>query len=128
MNDTTIIHRQLKYDIYIISQSVSVIYTASKCPKLDNVSESYLWHCRLGHMNKNMIDRLIKERILEIDDCESLPTNESCLLGKMTKSPFNEKDETASDILDLKYTDVCEPMNICARGGYYYFITFTDDL
>ena len=104
------------------------MYTASKCPKLDNVSESYLWHCRLDHVNNSRIDRLIKKYVLEIDDCESLPTCESCLLGKMTKSFFKEKVERASDVLGLIHTDVCEPMNISARGGYFYFITFTDDL
>ena len=30
--------------------------------------------------------------------------------------------------LDLVHTDVFGPMNTCARGGYYYFITFTNDL
>ena len=104
------------------------MYTPSKHPKIDNVSESYLWHCKLGHVNKNKINRLIKEYILEIDDCKSLSTCESCPLDKMTKSPFKGKGERANDILDLIYTDVCGPMNISVRRGYYYFITFTDDL
>ena len=93
MNDTTIMHRQLKHGIYIISWSVSVIYIASKHPKLDNVSGSHLWDCRLDHMNKSRIDRLIKECVFEIDDCESLPTYKFCLLSKMTKSPFKKKDK-----------------------------------
>ena len=46
----------------------------------------------------------------------------------MTRSPFKEKGERASDVLCLIHTDVCGPMNISARGGYYYFITFIDDL
>ena len=128
MNDTTIMHGQLKYDIYIISRSVSVMYTPSKYPKIDNISESYLWHCWLGHVNKNRIDRLIKERVFEIDDCESLSTCESCLVGKMTKSPFKKKSKRASGILGLIHTNVCGPMNISARRGYYYFITFTNGL
>ena len=104
------------------------MYTISKHPKLDNISESYLWHCILDHVNKNMIDRLIKECILKIDDCESLPIYESYLLDKITKSPFKEKGERASDVLSLIHTDVCRPINISDRGRYYYFIIFTDDL
>ena len=104
------------------------MYMSNKHPKLDHVSNAYLWHCRLGHINKNMINRLVKEHILDIDDCELLTTYESCLLGKMTKSFFIEKDEQASEFLDLVHTDVCGPMNTCARGGYYYFIIFTDNL
>ena len=56
MNDTIIICGQLKY---ILSQSVDVMYTSNKYLKISNVSDSYLWHCRLGHMNKNRIDKLI---------------------------------------------------------------------
>ena len=49
-------------------------------------------------------------------------------LKKMTKSLFTEKGERASDVLGLLHTDVYRPMSTCARGGYNYFITFTDDL
>ena len=30
--------------------------------------------------------------------------------------------------LELIHTDVCGPMSSIARGGFQYFITFTDDL
>ncbi|KAK8652409.1 hypothetical protein V6N13_061427 [Hibiscus sabdariffa] len=46
---------------------------------------------------------------------------------KMTKAPFNGKSERASDLLGLIHSDVCGPMNTQARGGFHYFITFTDD-
>ena len=79
-------------------------------------------------MSKSRIDRLIKEGVLEINDYESLPIFESCLLDKITKSPFKRKGERASDILVLVYSDGCGPMNIGTTGGYYYFIIFTNDL
>ena len=46
----------------------------------------------------------------------------------MNKSSFIGKDEQASDVLSLVHTDIYGPMNISTRDGYYYFITFTDDL
>ena len=46
----------------------------------------------------------------------------------MTKSSFKEKDERANDVLGLIHTDVCGPINISTREGYYYFIIFIDDL
>ena len=79
-------------------------------------------------MNKHRIDRLIKEDILKINDCESLPTCESCFLDKMTKSPFKKKGERASDVLSLVHSDVCGPINIGIKEGYNYFIIFSDDL
>ncbi|KAG8481234.1 hypothetical protein CXB51_025996 [Gossypium anomalum] len=45
----------------------------------------------------------------------------------MTKSPFIGKSERASDLLGLIHSDVCGPINTQARGGFHYFITFTDD-
>ena len=99
-----------------------------KYPRIDNVSEVNLWYCRLGHINKNRINRLAQEGILEVGDCESLPTCEFCLLDKMIKSPFTGKGERAIELLGLIHTDVCGPISISARGGYFYFITFTDDL
>ena len=52
---------------------------------------------------------------------------ESCLKGKMTKQPFNAKGRRAEELLELVHTDVCGPMSTQAKGGYEYFITFTDD-
>ena len=46
----------------------------------------------------------------------------------MTKTPFCGTMERANDLFDIIYTDVCKPMSIKARGGYRYFLTFTDDL
>ena len=45
----------------------------------------------------------------------------------MTKAPFTGFPERASDLLELLHTDVCGPMSMASRGGFQYFITFTDD-
>ena len=36
--------------------------------------------------------------------------------------------ERANDLLEKIHTDVCGAMSVEARGGYHYFLTFTDDL
>ena len=48
--------------------------------------------------------------------------------AKMTKTPFSKTMERATDLLEIIHTDVCGPMSVEARGGYRYFLTFTDDL
>ena len=48
-------------------------------------------------------------------------------MGKMTKTPFSGHGERTTELLGLIHTDVCGPMTTQARGGYSYFITFTDD-
>ena len=101
--------------------------TPSKHPRIDNIHNLYLWHCKLGHINKNRINRLVKEGILSDIDCESISICESSLLNKMTRLPFTEKGERAKDILGLIHTDVCGPMNTTVMGGFSYFIMFTDN-
>ena len=72
--------------------------------------------------------RLHKDSLLDSFDYESIETCESCLLGKKTKAPFVGQSERASELLGLVHTDVYGPMNSTARGGFQYFITFTEDL
>ena len=45
----------------------------------------------------------------------------------MTKRPLKAKGYHATKLLELVHTDVCGPMSVQARGGYEYFVTFTDD-
>ena len=65
--------------------------------------------------------------ILDSFDFESFEPCESCLMGKMTKAPFTKSYERAGDLLEHIHTDVCGPLSTTARGGFQYFITFTDD-
>ena len=82
---------------------------------------------QIGHINSNRIQRLIKDGLLEPMDFDEFPVCESCLECKMTEWPFNAEGRRAQDLLELIHLDVCGPMSIQARGGYEYFITFTDD-
>ena len=45
----------------------------------------------------------------------------------MTKRPFFEKGYRAKETLELVHTYLCGPMNVKARGGYKYFISFIVD-
>ncbi|KAK8554368.1 hypothetical protein V6N12_031332 [Hibiscus sabdariffa] len=80
-----------------------------------------------GHISERRISKLHKDGLLDPFVFEQIDVCESCLLGKLTKAPFNGKGERASDLLGLIHSDVCGPMNTQARGGFLYFITFTDD-
>ena len=72
--------------------------------------------------------KLHVDGLLESLDYESLGTCEPCLMGKMTKTLFSGTMEQATELLEIMHTDVCGPMNIEARRGYRYFLTFKDDL
>ena len=81
----------------------------------------------LGHINEKRISKLQQNGLLNSFDYESFETCESCLLGKMTKTPFTRQSERANELLGLIHSDVCRPSSSTARGGFQYFITFTDD-
>lgn len=86
-----------------------------------------LWHLRLRHVNVDRINRLVKDGPLIFLKIESYPVCQSCPQRKMTKMPFPKKAARATEMLELIHSDVCGPMIIPARGGFEYFITFTDD-
>ena len=69
--------------------------------------------------------KLHEDGLLSSFDFESY---ETCKVFQMTKTPFTGFPERASDLLELIHTDVCGPMSSTARGGFQYFITFTDDI
>ncbi|KAK4850321.1 hypothetical protein QYF36_005646 [Acer negundo] len=91
------------------------------CPKSQNKKEE-----GVSRKEKAEIKRLVCDGPLSDLKVDDLPTCESCLEGKMTKRTFSAKG-AATECLGLIHTDVCGPMSIQARGGYEYFITFTDD-
>ena len=117
----------LENELYILDQSMHVYNISTKRFKSNDTNQTFLWHCRLGHINDRRIQKFHSDGLLSSFDYESYEKCESCLLGKMAKTPFTGHGERAKDLLELIHTDVCGPMSIHARGNYQYFITFTDD-
>ena len=99
---------------------------SNKRQKVSHDNETYLWHLRLGHISLDRINRLVKDGPLRDLRVGTLPVCESCLEGKMTKRPFSAKGTKAKEPLQLVHSDVCGPLNVQARGGYEYFISFID--
>jgi GAG-pre-integrase domain len=88
---------------------------------------TFMWHCRLGHINEKRIKKLHEVGLLDNFNIETINACESCLREKMTKVLFSKKGERTSDLLALIHTDICRPMSTYIRNGDRYFITFTDD-
>ena len=84
------------------------------------------WHARLGHIGQDRMNRLAKEGFLGSLNKTDLPVCKNCLVGKTTRKPFG-KGIRAENPLQLVHSDICGPMNVRARSGASYFITFIDD-
>nr|GEZ26783.1 hypothetical protein [Tanacetum cinerariifolium]GEZ27043.1 hypothetical protein [Tanacetum cinerariifolium] len=86
--------KQENQNVECIRNNGNVILNVDSYNELD---KSKLWHSRLGHVNKKCIAQLQKDGVLESFDFKSNDVCESCLLGKMTKSPFTgtyERDKS----------------------------------
>ncbi|GJT59530.1 retrotransposon protein, putative, ty1-copia subclass [Tanacetum coccineum] len=113
-------------DMHNMHLNVSLMFNVSNKRAKLALDSSYLWHCRLGHINKKRIDKLQRDGILQPTHDESLEKCKSCISRKMASKPFPHQVERA-DLLGLIHTDVCGPFRIVSREGASYFITFTDD-
>jgi hypothetical protein len=118
----------VKNGLYLLDMEKPVYNINNKRLNISHKSMTQMWYHRLGHINESRIKKLQEAGLLGDIDFESLDTCESYLVGKMTKAPFTGQCERASDLLGFIHSDVCGPMSTCARGGFRYFITFTDDL
>ena len=79
---------------------VSQVYNINvKRLKPNDLNMTYMWHCRLGHISWKRMKKLHDDGLLTSFDLESFETCESCLLGKMTKTPFAKSCERATDLL-----------------------------
>ena len=100
---------------------------SNKRQKVSHSDNTYLWHLRLGHINLDRINQLVKDGPLRKLNVGTLHFCGSCLEGKMTKRPFSAKGERSKEPLQLVHSDVYGPLSVHTRGGYEYFVTFIDD-
>ncbi|GJU54337.1 retrotransposon protein, putative, ty1-copia subclass [Tanacetum coccineum] len=106
---------------------INSMYSIRNKRTKSNLDSTYLWHCRLAHINKKYIEKLQHDGLLKSTDNEPFDQCVSCISGKMTRKPFSHKTEKVKDVLGLIHTDVCGPLRHVSKKGASYFITFTDD-
>jgi len=88
-NDMFVASASIVNGLFILNLEDAPVYNISaKRPRLNELSPTYMWHCRLGHISQNRMKRLHSDGLLTSFDFESYETCEACLLGKMTKMPF----------------------------------------
>ena len=96
-----------------------------KCKRIDAIS-SKLWHCRLGHISRGRIERLVKASILSPLEFSELEQCIDCIKRKFAKKIKKDAKRSAG-ILEIIHTDICGPFPVTTVDGYDSFIMFTDD-
>ena len=80
-----------------------------------NDSSAYLWHHKLGHISKERVMRLMKNKILPQLDFSGWDICLDCIKGKQTKQLYTWD------------TDICGPFEVPSWGNEKYLITFIDE-
>ena len=128
-NKCSIYHDDYEYapwthSLYILdiedTNEKSIYNINTKKFKSNDLNITYLWHCRLGHINEKCISKVHQHGLLNSFDFESFETCESCLLEKMTKTPFTGHSKRVNDLLGLIHSNVCGQLSSTATGGYQY--------
>ena len=87
-----------------------------------SVDDSELWHQRLGHLNMQVVKKMIPDLKKNTKmKCKS------CFQGKMARVAFGTSTSKHDELFGLIHSDVCGPFEENAIGGYRYYVTFIDD-
>jgi hypothetical protein len=82
-------HCPLVNGLYVPDLENKSIYNINtKRARLNDLNPTFIWHCRLGHINEKRIERLHKDGLFNSFDFKSFDNYEYCLPGKMTKARF----------------------------------------
>ena len=71
-----------------------------------SMTQTQLWHMRLGHVGEKGLKALSKRGLLGDEQLGKLDFCEHCILGKQTRVKFDTAEHTTAGIIDYIHTDV----------------------
>ncbi|VFQ85135.1 unnamed protein product [Cuscuta campestris] len=83
-NDIYYATAKMTNGLYILDLDATVYNVDVKRSKPNSLNLTYLWHCRLGHINEKRISKLRHSGVLDSFDLESYDVFQSCLLAAHT--------------------------------------------
>nr|GEU67065.1 retrovirus-related Pol polyprotein from transposon TNT 1-94 [Tanacetum cinerariifolium] len=113
-----------KHSYMMKSSPICLLSKASK-------NKSWLWHCRLNHLNFGTINDLAKKdlvRGLPRLKFEKDHLCSACQLGKSRKHAHKPKAENTNlEVLHTLHMDFCGPMRVQTINGKIYILVIIDD-
>ncbi|GJU54909.1 retrovirus-related pol polyprotein from transposon TNT 1-94 [Tanacetum coccineum] len=123
----------LGHNLFLVSQfcdsDLEVAFRKHSCHASKN--KSWLWHCRLNHLNFGTINDLARKDLVR-----GLPRLKfdkdhlcsACQLGKSQKYSHKPKSENTNlEVLNTLYMDLCGPMRVKTINGKKYILVIVDD-
>ncbi|GJS25573.1 zinc finger, CCHC-type containing protein [Tanacetum coccineum] len=109
-----------RFRLNIVSDNISSTFMITS-----KLSNSILWHARLGHVYYKRMQDMSKDGLIPAFDMDTEKCK-TCMLTKITKNSFqNIKRET--EVLELIHSDLCDLHATPSLGNKKYFVTFIDD-
>ena len=97
------------------SESSSFMNGKSKRKRCDSETSAKLWHCRLGHILRGRIERLIKENILHLLDFSDVEYCINCIEGKNIKQ-IKKGAKCSAGVLEIIHRYLWTiPRKVCGR-------------
>ena len=101
-----------------VSATLTVNTTSSSKRLRLNEKSSTLWHKRLGHISRQRMERLIKDKILLDLDFSYFDTCIDYIKGKLTTKFRNSKIDRCTELLGFIHTDICGSFTPLVMGSY----------
>ncbi|KAL3633507.1 hypothetical protein CASFOL_022269 [Castilleja foliolosa] len=117
--DDVVCKGQLVNNLYELNPRDVPVNTITAKRKINGQNPAQLWHARLGHISLRRMNECARDGLFSLEDMKSFEPCESCLKGRMAKSPFKCTMQRVEGLLDLIHTDVCGPLSVSARGGFF---------
>nr|GEV72948.1 copia protein [Tanacetum cinerariifolium] len=118
-------------NLYIISLQESTSSTLLCLMAKATLTQTWLWHRRLSHLNFNYINLLSKKDIvIGLPKLKYVKDQlcSSCELSKAKRSSFKSKAIPSSKgRLNLLHIDLCGPMRVASINGKKYILVIVDD-
>lgn len=84
------------------------------------------WRERMAHKNARYVKNFLKQANVEVLTEKDFFC-ESCVMGKMHRTPFPKSTTKASEVGELVHADLCGPMQDDSVGDSRYFLLLKDD-
>ncbi|GJR19693.1 retrovirus-related pol polyprotein from transposon TNT 1-94 [Tanacetum coccineum] len=114
----------ISLDDMLKTSSICLLSKASK-------TKSWLWHCRLSHLNFSTLNKLAKDGLVRGIPRLKFQKDHlcsACALGKSKKSSHQPKaKDTNQEKLYLYHMDLCGPMRVASINGKRYILVIVDD-
>lgn len=110
-------------DLYMLkSAKFQACYSTRQQATSDEV-----WHQRLGHPHKDILQLLVKNKSLVLNKISSSLLCDACQLGKSSRLPFLSSETVTRSPLERIHCDLWGPSPVLSTQGFRYYVIFIDN-